>query len=817
MYLRRLEIAGFKSFADRVKLELEPGVSAIVGPNGSGKSNIAEAIRWVLGERAGRTLRTAKTEELIFSGTEKGRAKASMAEVSMVLSGSASDTELATEELRISRKIYRSGESEYRINGRKVLARDLAKILAQAGFGTSSYTVIGQGMVEGLIIASPAERKLLFEEASGIRGFELERAEVLVRLRQAREQADKLRDEAAQLVPERDKIGRQVERLARRREIATDLKALQQTFLQQELMRVCETQKTTKLQKVSLEKHIAQLTKQEKDLQAKANSLASASKTSTAEHAEVLRALADLDQQRTEITERITRAEVELELKQADVATKSKLVQPGKGRDQATKRLTVLKEQLQEQTKKSEGLNEKVAVFDEKIRDLTKQLTTLRQALRANQRAGYLGQALGLAQMISRQLTDDKELPPDQLRIVLHKLVRTVKLAHDSDLADAPERIARLQQQIAREMTKREEITEKQTTIIIRIRSLELDIHAQERELSELKAPAHEKELKALRKEVAVREKELQKMHASRDTYEAEQERLRAELNGISRQDTTQKQVEIAHALEEAHQLVRVRQDELERCKTQQKELSRDEASLLTQAKHWGVKVANAHNSERQVSRDDITRLEAELALIGEIDETLVASHAELDNHVSYLEGQAQDMERAIGDLEKVLEELARRIKSTFEENFARINKAFGKNFASLFAGGSAELKLLQLDEENYGIEISVQPPGKRVTSLSTLSGGEKALSAIALLSAILEVNPSPFVLLDEVDAALDDRNAQLFQQTLTRLAKKSQILVITHNHETMVHADQLYGVTASPRTASTVLSVKLSEVELAS
>ena len=817
MYLRRLEIAGFKSFADRVKIELEPGVSAIVGPNGSGKSNIAEAIRWVLGERAGRTLRAAKTEELIFSGTEKGRAKASMAEVSMVLSGDARDTELATEELRISRKIYRSGESEYRINGRKVLARDLAKILAQAGFGTSSYTVIGQGMVEGLIIASPAERKLLFEEASGIRGFELERAEVLVRLRQARDQADTLRGESAQLIPERDKIGRQVDRLARRREVAGDLKVAQQTFLQQELTRVRDAQKATKQQTASLEKHIAQLAKQEKDLQAKADSLASASKTNTAEHAAVLSALADLDQKRTDITELIARAEVELELKQADVAAKAKLVQPGKSRDQATKRLASLQEQLQEQTKKSEGLNEKVAAFDEKIRGLTKQLTALRQALRANQRAGYLGQALGLAQMISRQLTDDKELSKDQLRIVLHKLVRTVKLAHDSDLADAPERIARLQQQIAREMTKREEITEKQTTIIIRIRSLELDIHAQERELEELKAPTHEKELKALKKEVAVREKELQKMHTKRDTYEAEQERLRAELNGISRQDTTQKQVEIAHALEEAHQLVRVRQDELERCRVQDRELSRDETSLLAQAKHWSVKVAPASKSEHQVSRDDITRLEAELALIGEIDETLVATHTELDGRVKYLEGQAQDMERAIGDLEKVLEELARRIKSTFEENFARINKAFGKNFASLFAGGSAELTLLQLDEENYGIEISVQPPGKRVTALSTLSGGEKALSAIALLAAILEVNPSPFVLLDEVDAALDDRNAQLFQQTLTRLAKKSQILVITHNHETMVHADRLYGVTASPRTASTVLSVKLSEVELAS
>lgn len=817
MYLRRLEIAGFKSFGDRVKLELEPGISAIVGPNGSGKSNIAEAIRWVLGERAGRSLRAVKTEELIFSGTEKGRAKASMAEVSMVLSGSAQKTELEVEELRISRKLYRSGESEYRINGRKVLARDLAKILTQAGFGTSSYTVIGQGMVEGLIIASPTERKLLFEEASGIRGFELERAEVLARLRQAREQADRLRDEAGQLMPERDKIGRQVERLARRREVATELKTAQQAFVQQEIIRSRNVQKSIKLQVASLEKQIVQLKKREKDLQAKADALASASKSNTVEHAAVLSALASLDEQRSRITESIARAEVELELKQADLAEKNKLVQPGKRRDQATKRLTTLKQQLDEQTKKSEGLSEKVMQFDEKIRGLTKQLTALRQALRANQRAGYLGQALGLAQMISRQLTDERELSRDQLRIVLHKLVRTVRLAHDSDLADTPERIARLQQQIAREMAKREEITEKQTTIIIRIRSLELDIHAQERELAELTAPIHEKELLTLKKEVATRQKELQRMGVQRDKYEAEQERLRVELNGLSSQDTTQKQVDIAHALEEAHQLVQTRTRELEHCNDRLAELAREDASLGVQAKHWGIAATTKPSSQREVTRDDITRLEAELALIGEIDETLVAVHAELHERVAYLEGQAQDMERAVEDLEKVLEELARRIKSTFEENFTFINRAFGKSFARLFGGGSAELTLLQLDEDNYGIEISVQPPGKRVATLSALSGGEKALSAIALLSAILEVNPSPFVVLDEVDAALDDRNTQLFQETLGHLAKKSQILVITHNHETMVHADKLYGVTASPRTASTVLAVELSEVEAVS
>lgn len=817
MYLRRLEIVGFKSFADRVKLELEPGVSAIVGPNGSGKSNIAEAIRWVLGERAGRTLRTAKTEELIFSGIDGGRAKASMAEVSMVLSGSPSDTGLAVEELRIVRKLYRSGESEYRINGRKVLARDLAKILARAGFGASSYTVIGQGMVEGLIIATPTERKLLFEEASGIRGFELERIEVLARLRQARGEIDRLRLEASQLIPERDKIGRQVERLNRRREVTAQLKTTQQRFLQQEKRRIHVARKDCKLQVANIEKQVIKLKKQQKTLEAKADALALASKSSAGEHATMLSSLASLDERRTQITELIARAEVELEIKNTDLEAKTKLLQPAKNRNRLASQLATFQQQLREQTAKSEDLNRSIAQFDEKISELTKQLTVLRQALRANQRAGYLGQALGLAQMISRQLTDETDLSRDQLRLALHKLVRTVRLAHDSDLADAPERIARLQQQIAREMTKREEVTEKQTTIIIRIRSLELDIHAQERELAGLKLQNHEKELKRLRKEVKAREKELKDWRIQRDKYETEQEQLRVQLNGLSSQDTTQQQVEIAHALEEARQSVQVYEQELSRYKARLSELLQEEEGLVNQAEHWGVNFTASQPADQEVTRDDITRLEAELALIGEIDEALVAAHAELNERVRYLESQAHDMERAVGDLEKVLTELARRIKGTFAKNFARINKAFGKNFAQLFGGGSAELTLLQSDEENYGIEISVQPLGKRLAALSALSGGEKALSALALLAAILEVNPSPFVLLDEVDAALDDHNAQLFQQTLARLAKKSQILVITHNHETMVHADKLYGVTASSKTASTVLAVQLSEVEVPS
>ena len=211
MYLRRLEIAGFKSFGSRVKLDFRPGISAIVGPNGSGKSNVAEAIRWVMGEQNVRSLRLGKTEDLIYSGSDSGKAQSSMAEVIMTLEQDGSNPKakkkLDFSELVISRRLYRSGESEYRLAGKPVRVKDLQKILAQVGFGASSYAVIGQGMIDTLLIASPSERKLLFEEASGIRAFEIERSNTLRKLQAAREQSLMLEREVAVLAPEEAAMG----------------------------------------------------------------------------------------------------------------------------------------------------------------------------------------------------------------------------------------------------------------------------------------------------------------------------------------------------------------------------------------------------------------------------------------------------------------------------------------------------------------------------------------------------------------------------------------------------------------------------------
>ncbi|MEO7617507.1 MAG: AAA family ATPase [Candidatus Saccharibacteria bacterium] len=181
MVLKRLTITGFKSFASKTVLDFESGMTAIVGPNGSGKSNVSDAIRWAMGEQSKGKLRLKDREEVVFSGSEK-RARASFAEVIMLFDNQSGVFPLDVTEVELSRRLYRSGESDFRLNGRSIRFAEVAALLADAGFGRDSYAVVGQGMIDNLLISSPVERKLLFEEAAGIRGFELKRTESVKRL-----------------------------------------------------------------------------------------------------------------------------------------------------------------------------------------------------------------------------------------------------------------------------------------------------------------------------------------------------------------------------------------------------------------------------------------------------------------------------------------------------------------------------------------------------------------------------------------------------------------------------------------------------------
>lgn len=814
MYLRRLEIAGFKSFGSRVKLDFKPGVSAIVGPNGSGKSNIAEAIRWVLGSQNARDLRARKTEELVYAGADGGKARASMAEVILTLEGKPNDTELGITELTISRRLYRSGDSEYRIGERLVRVKDLQRILAQAGFGTASYTVIGQGMIDSLIIATPAERKLLFEEASGIRAFELERADTVRKLERAHTQAEQLRTEAAQLAPERTQLAEQVKRLERKREIEAQLAEARASWLYAEQRRLQDKLTANETNKKSILSEQSKLKSQVAQLESEIKQLTKTDQQAALRQQHIVERLTVIDQDRNALAAKISGHEAAIRIQEEQAISNDKPTQLKREQSTEQARLNKYHQYLQELGKQNAKLEAKIATYNATIVELNATLTTLRQKLVRNQRNEYLKQALGLARTVYAQLDtlNTKESDPTKLRLALHKLMRMVKLASEADMSQLPGEIGRAQQKITRELAKREEIIEQQTTLVIKIRSLELDINASEKALTELASRITKAEaLSQPVSQLTTLKKELAGYIKQRSTLDAEASSLRDELSHINTHRQTEQQLSLAREIETYRGQSQQAAATLARIKIEIDDLQKELRSLTEQEKAWRIL---AKPSNQSYTLSDITRLEAELEIIGEIDSTLSHAHDELTERITYLESQAQDLETAAADLTTVLGELEKRIRKTFDANFARLNTEFGKNFKELFGGGAAELKLEAQDDGTYGITIIARPPSKRVEHLASLSGGEKAMTAIALLAAILTVNPSPFVVLDEVDAPLDDANTLAFTQILRSLAKQSQLLVITHNHETMLQADELFGVTANAHLSSRVIAVDLRTAE---
>ncbi len=819
MYLRRLEIAGFKSFGSRVKLDFRPGISAIVGPNGSGKSNVAEAIRWVMGEQNVRSLRLGKTEDLIYSGSDSGKAQSSMAEVIMTLEQDGSNPKakkkLDFSELVISRRLYRSGESEYRLAGKPVRVKDLQKILAQVGFGASSYAVIGQGMIDTLLIASPSERKLLFEEASGIRAFEIERSNTLRKLQAAREQSLMLEREVAVLAPEEAAMGRQVEQLNRLRTVAEQLEKLRQAWLIQENQRLIEVESSLKRDEKAIKAQLVELKASLKSLEQSAQQEVASGDAARRKQATAIHKLEELDAQRTELAEKIANAQAQrdFDVEQAAASEGPKNVR--KVIAQTESRLKQLRAHLAELTAKNTKLEVKIADCNTKIDVLNSELTKYRHQLNANQRDEHLIQALGLARLLSDHLQGKKRIDNKDIRIVVHKLIRMVKLAHEEDMTSLPSAIAKLQQKIARELGRREDIVEKQTIEIIKMRSIELDINALEKDLDQQTARLDTMEDKLpSAQEVSQQRVDLDSLLKQREALDRESRTQREVLATFTSDQATAIQVELAHKIEQARNQVALAESRSEGVKADQESLKTELSDLKQQAKTWKLSLEAKPALIDRVTRDDLNQLEAELNVLGELDTSIIEAHKEVTDKVAYLRSQSLDLERAATDLEEVLSELERRIKKDFESNFAKINAGFGAHFSRLFGGGTAALKLIPAADGTYGIEITAKPPGKRVELLASLSGGEKAMAAIALLAAILEVNPSPFIVLDEVDAALDDANSAAFTNVLRLLGKHSQLLVITHNHETMVQADELFGITSSAKMSSAVIAVDLREAE---
>lgn len=769
MFLQKIEIQGFKSFAQKVTLEFPrpdrpvaqtsagngviAGVACIVGPNGSGKSNIVDAIRWVLGEQSLKSLRGKKSEDVIFSGSDK-KARLGMAQVSLHVNNEDGAMPVDFQEVVIARKLYRNGESEYLINKSKVRLQDVLLLLAKSNFGQKSYSIVSQGSIDQVIMATPNERKEYFDEAVGVKQFQIKRDQSINKLEGAWNNLRQVDALLTEITPRLNSLTRQVKRLERRAKVEAELKDASQKYYGW-LWSDLETKvKEVKPSLISGEAKLATKEKELRDLQSH------------------LRSLENQD----------SRSKVFNDLQQA------------------------YQKILDEKNK----LREEQLILQNKI-ELAKQRLTEKPV------------PMALPEILRRL----KEL--DALETSLTKNLAAAAPAALAQAREDAREIGRLLKDLVEQLENPKVKSETKN---------EVD-------------PETLADLKAVTIDLDGVDKRLVEARTAIENFNAAEEKKKGKFFDLQRQITV-KQEEYNKSASEISNL-RV---EMARLETRQQDLSA-EISQETGDREW-LKAFTVVKIDEPAIRSEISQLKHQLELIGGVDPETVGEYQQTKERFDFLTDQGDDLRKSINDLEKVINELDDQIQQQFDNSFKHINQEFSKFFKILFNGGKAELILIKdeggtqeskevkVDGENTepefkpgilktleeaeeklspkrflkkrtgkvitGIDIVATPPGKKVSSISMLSGGERSLASIALICAVIYNNPSPFVILDEVDAALDEANSQRFAKIVRELAHKTQFIVITHNRATMHQASILYGVTMGDEGISKLISLKLEE-----
>lgn len=1016
MYLKKIELNGFKSFAEPTVLEFPKpvngsfSVTAVVGPNGSGKSNVSDALRWVMGEQSHKQLRGKKSEDVIFGGSEY-RGKMSVASVSITLDNSDKRAPVEYSELVITRKVYRSGESEYSINGNQVRLIDLHILLAQAQFGQGSYSVIGQGTIAELLLQSSSERKNFFDEAVGIKEFQIKRHQAILKLQKTNEhiaQADLL---LAEIEPRMKSLKRQVKKLEERKDIEIQLRDTQELYYASAHTHLTHTYTELTTQKTQLESEYAAVHAELDAIQIELATLAREESRQEQfeklqqEHQALLQKKNDLERDRAVLTGKL-HTEYSKVGKQNISWLENKNEQIEITRAKLEKEIEINSKQINEWNQDISSLNHTISELAQKkfqlqraIVEYEKNMFDVSRSERMVNMSGYraveailnnknvfggrvygmvaeLGsveekfqQALEVAagsNMTSVVVEDDAVAGEGIAFLKQHHLgtatflpvnnIRPRPIPHNiedfldrrgvyglaidlvefdpkfegifsyvfgatlivEDVDTARElgigrmRMVTLDGDMMstggsmrggyREKTKYgirfssnakemlgtgEDVQERLQTLRTEITSVEESIATKEHLLTDLKTQKavldHTLELlreqqKAQLEEQSQIQQELSLTQLAPDEYDDMMKELSVQKDDMTKQidalvgevDAVEnKMKQFNNDEEQKRKRIFALQDDMQRVQnslnaiaTRKNDIHVELAKIETRREDLENEIfheikANIELVKQKFERIstpeeldglrvEIEKFKYSLSLIGGIDEEVLVEYEETKTKYDNLTAELNDLKKASDDLETLIEELDKVMKKRHAESFKKIKKEFSRYFEILFEGGKAELTEVygsdKDEEENreegnenveiaegemvegeapkrrkkilQGIDIVACPPGKKITNIAALSGGERTLTSIALVCAILHTNPPPFVLLDEVEAALDEANTVRFTTILQELSRQSQFILITHNRATMHAADVLYGVTMGNDGVSKLLSVKLEEAK---
>ncbi len=981
MYLKRIVAHGFKSFADKLNIDFESGISGIVGPNGSGKSNVVDAVRWVLGEQSVKALRgDGNMTDVIFSGSGSRRAS-NQASITLIFDNSDNYINLPYTEISIKRQVYNDGTSEYYLNNERSRLKDITSILLDTGIAKESFNIISQGKVDEIITSKPIDRRVIFEEAAGVLKYKMRKTDAIRKLDRTNDNMKRVEDiigeleiqvgplkkqkEKAIIYKEKTKELKDVEIALLAREI-TDINVIYKQekerieILNKELLELTSTNSSNeaviskyKLDLIKVEEELQSLNKElllktklveqinskkqiilerkkyqvedsklhtnlvvQKERELNLNNTISELKRTTNNIVNTIKEVKiDIDKYNKSISKlKLDRTNYENELK---VSIKNGLILSNK--------VDTLKHSIDSNASLPYAV--KQVLTNPKLSGIEGSIGDLIEVDENNSKAISIALGASVSAIITKREIDAKDAinylknnnvgratfyPIDIIKgryldtksydliksvdgfvDVASNLVKTNPIYHNiinyhlgnvivttninsatniSKMLNNSKRIVTLDGDVINvggSLTGgsvkaiKNIISDKyelETTINLVNKNVN-DQKILEEKINEIdyNLTNYEDKLYLVNKDLIMKENLLSSNELQLDDFTSELDKVKNEIVGTNSILSNSLSTEEETVLNEYYQAIdnkkvlenninnlASKKDELKtsleeyefslrRENSKVYNLNKELKALEIEVNRKDVKIDNylnvlnetysltyenaIQNYELKISLEDakivVVKLKSEIKTLGEVNLGAIEEYDRVSERYEFLLSQKSDLDEAINTLLDIIKEMDEIMIVEFKETFDRVNENFKETFKELFKGGKGELKLT--DPTNLletGIEIVASPPGKKLTSISLLSGGEKTFTAISLLFAILKSRPVPFCILDEVEAALDDANVDSFGEYITKMKNKTQFILITHKKKTMEFADILYGITMQESGVSKLVSVKLEDLK---
>ena len=854
MKFKKLDLIGFKSFVEKTSIIIEKGLTGIVGPNGCGKSNIVEAIRWCMGETSAKSMRGSGMEDVIFSGTANKTSK-NIAEVSLALDNSDKDGPIQFKELdtiNVKRRIEKDKGSKYFINDKEMRARDIQTLFADLSTGAHSPSMISQGRIGALVTAKPTDRRAILEEAAGISGIHVRRHESELRLNSAENNLKKADDLRRQQEKQLENLKKQAIEASKYRLISEDIKKVEAGLYYIKLMEIEKEIKSTKeitdksdveinsikieidhknnlveesyqklkplrdknveilskLQRLNLE--FQNLEDEEKRIKTDKDRLSKSQDT----------VQQDTEREKNIIFESQSNEKRLDEEKNVLINTENKYYDLEKKTEndlQITTKELKKEQDILEEITKNLTLNSQEKNFINYLNNINQNLENAKIQLDNNENYKARDTINNAILSIKDETNRLKSITAENKINQITELTNKIKFAQEKYASALSKH-----QSIKTETIKRQERIKNIDTEIQNWKNLKFNSEKMSKELHARidKIKSELENISKLPEAIAVKKGQL--IQNISDTESKKQE-LSDGL--ISTEEKYQKINKELKAFE--HKMMIARENKarsgatLEGLQNRKKDLINDLKNNLNIDEKNLLDSSNLDNTENLPNvieqEDKLDAKKNERDRLGSVNLRADEETEQYKVTINKMEKDREDLISAISKLRGSINELNQKGRERLLDAFEKVNRKFNDVYTKLFNGGTAKLEFVESDDPlDAGLELLVSPPGKRLQSITLLSGGEQALTALSLVFAVFLTNPAPICILDEVDAPLDDANVTRFCSLLSELIKitETRFIIITHHALTMSKMNRLYGVTMPEKGISQLVSVDLEKAE---